>query len=81
MRKSGFTVAEFVISITVMVILMTATFPIVFKKTTGEERIIRNDGEKTCTCNGFKAFLYKTTQTLLDLSLIQEEEMNLSLFN
>ncbi|MBQ8635839.1 prepilin-type N-terminal cleavage/methylation domain-containing protein [bacterium] len=50
MRKSGFTLAEFIISITVMLIVMAAVFPVMFNKVKAGEKPVRFDGEKVCSC-------------------------------
>lgn len=51
LRKSGFTLAEFMISITAMLIVMAAALPVAFNKVkTDRKNVARIDGEIYCGC-------------------------------
>ena len=50
LRKSGFTLAEFMISITAMLIVMAAALPITFNKVKQDQKFVRNDGELYYNC-------------------------------
>lgn len=53
LRKSGFTLAEFMISITAMLVVMAAALPITFNKVkTDRKNIARIDGQYYFSCNG-----------------------------
>jgi len=51
LRKSGFTIVEFIISISAMVIIMAAVFPITFDKVKNPTPV-RNDVTLVCGCGG-----------------------------
>lgn len=51
MRRSGFTIVEFIISITAMLIVMAAVFPIVFNKVQNAN-IVHTNKTITCGCDG-----------------------------
>lgn len=50
MRKSAFTIAEFVICIMIMFIIMGATISIPFKKAKMTQSIMAKDGTQKCSC-------------------------------
>ena len=50
MRRSGFTIIEFVISIVVMFIVIAAAFPILFKKATTTKEPAKKGGSFVCSC-------------------------------
>ena len=50
MRKSGFTIVEFVISIVTMFIVIVAAFPILFKKATTTKEAPKKGGLFVCSC-------------------------------
>ena len=60
LRKSGFTIIELIISLTVMLTVMAATFPIVFNKVQ-KPSIVRNDASLACGCKGCFLDLLKDT--------------------
>jgi len=50
LKRLGFTIAEFVVSISIMLIIVSATVPIVFKKQKITTHIARKSGELICSC-------------------------------
>lgn len=50
LRKSGFTIIELVMSITIMFIVIVSAFPILFKKSTTNKDVVKKDGVFVCSC-------------------------------
>ena len=53
MRKSGFTIAEFIICIMIMFVVMGAVVSVPFKKAKTTKRVQFQNGTRVCDCNNY----------------------------